>query len=78
MYQFLNIGSGSRSLALGPLCIAPVLAYLPLLGQVAVVVGDGQLAGEHQVEYPAGASNLIGSAETTTFVSSTTLSGLTA
>jgi hypothetical protein len=49
----LAIGSGLWCLALGPLCIAPVLAYLPPLRQEAVVVGDGQLAGEHQVEHPA-------------------------
>ena len=53
MYQLLNIGSGPWGLALGPLCIAPVLAYLPPLGREAVVVGGGQLAGEHQVEHPA-------------------------
>jgi hypothetical protein len=40
-------------------------------------MGDGQLASERQVEHPAGASNLFGSADTNVLVSGTTLSALT-
>ena len=41
-------------------------------------MGDGQLAAEHQVEHLPGAPKLFSSADTNTFVSSTTVRKLTA